>query len=288
MYKKLKKILVKGDIKVNEPLSRHTSFRVGGKAKYYIQPASPMELIEVINCLNKYKSKYCILGMGTNVLALDEGYDGAIISTNNIKGIRDYNDFVQVFAGTPLSQLCTFYKDNNYKGLEDATMIPGSVGGAVVGNAGAYNFTMSNMVIGVLVVKDGKCDYLENKDCGFEYRDSRLRQCIVVSVDVKKEIGCDRNRIDYIIEQRINQPKGYSAGSVFKRCNGIIVSKMLDEMGYKGKRIGGAKVSEQHAGFIINDCGASSKDIVDLINIIKKDVKIKKGIDLEEEIKIIE
>ena len=120
------------------------------------------------------------------------------------------------------------------------------------------------------------------------YRDSGLRQCIVVSVDVKKEIGCDRNRIDYIIKQRINQPKGYSAGSVFKRCNGIIVSKMLDEMGYKGKRIGGAKVSEQHAGFIINDGGASSKDIIELINTIKKDVKIKKGIDLEEEIKIIE
>ena len=146
---------------------------------------------------------------------------------------------------------------------------------------------MGNIVKGVMVIEDGLIKYYSGGECGFVYRDSRLRNSIVLSVDIIKNIGCDYNRINEVIGLRSKQPKGYSAGSVFKRVDGIIVSKMLDEMGLKGLKIGGARVSEVHAGFIINDGTATSQDISNLISNIKDKVYKEKGVKLEEEIKYI-
>ena len=287
MYKQLKKIVKYGKVIRNELLSQHTSYRVGGKADYFVMPSSVIELYDLIQYLTNRSIKYYILGGGTNVLAMDSGYKGVVICLKLINEIREYDDYIQVMAGTTLMEVCKYYQEHNYCGLEDATLIPGTVGAAVVGNAGAYKFTMGNIVKGVMVIEDGLIKYYSGGECGFVYRDSRLRNTIVLSVDIVKNIGCDYNRINEVIALRLKQPKGYSAGSVFKRVDGIIVSKMLDEMGLKGLKIGGARVSEVHAGFIINDGTATSQDISNLISNIKDKVYKEKGVKLEEEIKYI-
>lgn len=290
MLRKLRSIVKQGKVLKNEPLKNHTSFHIGGKAKYFIIPNTCEELVELILYLNEINYKYYILGNGTNVLASDNGYDGIIIKLTQLNQIRKYNNYVQVFAGVGLNQLCLFCKENNISGMEDAYGIPGTVGGAVIMNASAYNFEMSNVVAGVLALSNGKIKYFSNADCGFEYRKSVFKKDIILSVDLKLNKGeCDEKRMEYIMEMRKTfQPLNYpSAGSVFKRCDGVIVSKLLDDLGLKGRQVGGAKVSEKHAGFIINYNNATALDVKTLIKEIKSIVKEKNNIVLEEEIKYL-
>lgn len=286
----LKRILKNGKIRTNVDMRKHTSFKIGGKARFFVQPSSVEELLDLIWYLNRKKKKYYVLGNGTNIVFSDKKYNGVIVSLLGLNEIRKYDDYIQVFAGVSINRLCHFFKENNLSGIEDAFGIPGTIGGAVVMNAGAYNFETQNIVIGVLVLKNGKVDYIYKDDCEFGYRSSGLKDSIVISVDIKYGEGCNIERMNEVMAMRKqNQPLNMpSAGSVFKRVEGVIVSKLLDDMGFKGKRVGDAVVSEKHAGFIVNNGKATYSDVKLLVNEIKSSVKAEKDIDLETEIQFVE
>ena len=194
---------------------------------------------------------------------------------------------MQVFCGASLSAVCLFLKKHDLGGFEDAFGIPGTIGGAVKMNASAYNFETGKLVLGVLAIIDGTVKYLNHDECGFGYRKSVFENAIILSVDFAITKGCNAKRMEEVIALRktfqpLNLP---SAGSVFKRADGVPVSKMLDELGFKGKSVGGAKISEKHAGFIVNFNNATEHDVKKLIAEIKAEVYKTKGIILEEEIK---
>lgn len=289
MLKKLKKIIKKGKILINEPLKNHTTFHIGGNASFLVMPNDFLELKNLIEFLKNNNIQYYVLGNGSNVLASDDGFNGVVIKLTKLNEIRLYEDCLQVFCGANLNSVCLFLKQHNLGGFEDAFGIPGTVGGAVVMNASAYNFEISKVVKGVLILKDNKFDYLNNEQCGFGYRKSNFENAIVLSVDFKIFNGCESERMDYVFNMRKTfQPLNFpSAGSVFKRVNGVVVSKLLDQMGFKGKKCGGAMVSEKHAGFIVNVGDATATDVKNLIISIKNEVKDKQGIELEEEIKFL-
>ena len=287
MFFKLKKIVKNGKVLKNEPLKNHTSFFIGGKAKFVVMPSSFEELINLLMYLNKKNVKYYVLGNGTNVLASDNGFKGVVIKLTLLNQIRLYKTYLQVFCGASLSAVCLFLRQHDLGGFEDAFGIPGTIGGAVKMNASAYNFETGKLVLGVLAIVDGNVKYLNHDECGFGYRKSMFKNAIILSVDFAITKGCNAKRMEEVIALRktfqpLNLP---SAGSVFKRADGVPVSKMLDELGFKGKSVGGAKVSEKHAGFIVNFNNATEHDVKKLIAEIKAEVYKNKGIILEEEIK---
>lgn len=287
MFFKLKKIVKNGKVLKNEPLKNHTSFRIGGKAKFVVMPSSFEELINLLMYLNQKNVKYYVLGNGTNVLASDNGFKGVVIKLTLLNQIRLYKTYLQVFCGASLSAVCLFLRQHDLGGFEDAFGIPGTIGGAVKMNASAYNFETGKLVLGVLAIIDGTVKYLNHDECGFGYRKSMFKNAIILSVDFAITKGCNAKRMEEVIALRktfqpLNLP---SAGSVFKRADGVPVSKMLDELGFKGKSVGGAKVSEKHAGFIVNFNNATEHDVKKLIAEIKAEVYKTKGIILEEEIK---
>ncbi len=287
MFFKLKKIVKNGKVLKNEPLKNHTSFRIGGKAKFVVMPSSFEELINLLMYLNQKNVKYYVLGNGTNVLASDNGFKGVVIKLTLLNQIRLYKTYLQVFCGASLSAVCLFLRQHDLGGFEDAFGIPGTIGGAVKMNASAYNFETGKLVLGVLAIVDGNVKYLNHDECGFGYRKSMFKNAIILSVDFAITKGCNAKRMEEVIALRktfqpLNLP---SAGSVFKRADGVPVSKMLDELGFKGKSVGGAKVSEKHAGFIVNFNNATEHDVKKLIAEIKAEVYKTKGIILEEEIK---
>ena len=287
MFFKLKKIVKNGKVLKNEPLKNHTSFRIGGKAKFVVMPSSFEELINLLMYLNQKNVKYYVLGNGTNVLASDNGFKGVVIKLTLLNQIRLYKTYLQVFCGASLSAVCLFLRQHDLGGFEDAFGIPGTIGGAVKMNASAYNFETGKLVLGVLAIVDGNVKYLNHDECGFGYRKSMFKNAIILSVDFAITKGCNAIRMEEVIALRktfqpLNLP---SAGSVFKRADGVPVSKMLDELGFKGKSVGGAKVSEKHAGFIVNFNNATEHDVKKLIAEIKAEVYKTKGIILEEEIK---
>ena len=287
MFFKLKKIVKNGKVLKNEPLKNHTSFRIGGKAKFVVMPSSFEELINLLMYLNQKNVKYYVLGNGTNVLASDNGFKGVVIKLTLLNQIRLYKTYLQVFCGASLSAVCLFLRQHDLGGFEDAFGIPGTIGGAVKMNASAYNFETGKLVLGVLAIVDGNVKYLNHDECGFGYRKSMFKNAIILSVDFAITKGCNAKRMEEVIALRkIFQPLNLpSAGSVFKRADGVPVSKMLDELGFKGKSVGGAKVSEKHAGFIVNFNNATEHDVKKLIAEIKAEVYKTKGIILEEEIK---
>lgn len=287
MFFKLKKIVKNGKVLKNEPLKNHTSFRIGGKSKFVVMPSSFEELINLLMYLNQKNVKYYVLGNGTNVLASDNGFRGVVIKLTLLNQIRLYKTYLQVFCGASLSAVCLFLRQHDLGGFEDAFGIPGTIGGAVKMNASAYNFETGKLVLGVLAIVDGNVKYLNHDECGFGYRKSMFKNAIILSVDFAITKGCNAKRMEEVIALRktfqpLNLP---SAGSVFKRADGVPVSKMLDELGFKGKSVGGAKVSEKHAGFIVNFNNATEHDVKKLIAEIKAEVYKTKGIILEEEIK---
>jgi len=281
----------------NVSLAGQTSFKIGGPAKYFFTVESKEDLIEAINKIKKLKLPFFILAGGNNVLALDKGYNGAIVKILNSKFlIRDSN--IYAGAGVVLAKLTALAADQSLTGLEWAAGIPGTIGGAVYGNAQAFEGKMSDLVKSVEVfdVKTSKTKTLKKRGCKFSEKESvfkKKKNLIILSVILKLKRG-KKNKIEKKIREHIfvrkrNQPLQFpSAGSVFVNQPGQPPSSyLIDKAGLKGKKVGAAQVSEKHAGFIINKGGAKAKDILKLIKIIKKEVKKKFKISLKEEIQII-
>jgi UDP-N-acetylmuramate dehydrogenase len=304
------------NIQKNIKLSDYSTFRIGGEAKFFVEAKNEEELLEAINYAKENNLKFFILGGGSNILFADEGFDGIIIKIQNTKyQMLDTN--IDCGAGLLLSQAVNIAKDNSLSGLEWASGIPGTVGGAIRGNAGAFGSDMSSVILEVKAydISESRIMNYESSSCDFEYRDSIFKQnnnLIIISAKIKLEKG-NRDemeaRMKEIISKRIEkQPKGFSSGSFFK--NPVVENRdlkerfesetesrivdgkipagwLIDRVNLLGKKIGGAMVSEKNGNFIINNGNATSKDIIALAGIIKQEVKNKFGVELEEEIKYI-
>ena len=284
----------KKNILIDEPMSKHTSFKVGGKADIFVKVYSVEEIKSVLKIASENGVPLFVLGNGTNLLVKDEGFRGIILQVK-LEEISINGTEVLVGAGVKNAVLSKKLTDNSLTGFEFASGIPGTIGGAIKMNAGAYGGEMKDIVSEVIYLDyDGKVCTINNSECEFEYRYSRFfkEKAIILEVKLKLEKGNKseiENKIKELLEQRKEkQPLEYpNAGSTFKRGDGFITAKLIDECGLKGYSIGGAQVSEKHAGFIINKDNATSKDIINLIEYVQKKVKEKTGEDIKLEIEII-
>ena len=278
---------------LNEKLSEHGGYRTGGRAKYYITPLSIKSLSEAIGYCVENGLKYVVVGNCTNILFSDLGFSGAVISTSKIRGIKADGEFITAFAGENLSSLYKFAENNSLSGLEELSGIPGSVGGAVVMNAGAFGKTFSDVLEEVCTLKDGKTVFYNKNECGFSYRKSRFIKSgeIVLSAKIRlfRDFKSDIIKRAEIFKEKRNefQPVGRSCGSVFINPKNGHAAELIEKAGLKGLKTGGAFISLKHANFILTEFGAMSKDVYELIKTVKKTVKDKYGISLIEEIKYV-
>lgn len=290
LFNAIKKVCPSGKLEKNVELKTLSTIKIGGRADYLVCPGSVQELIDLVDLLQRHHKKYYVLGNGSNVLCKDGRYHGVIIKLSLLSKIVRHKNFVYAEAGVHLAMLVGFARLEGLAGLEDAIGIPGTVGGAVVMNASAYNFETKKVLRGVHVLREGKIVYLRARDCNFGYRDSGLKNDIVVSADFKLVPG-DPVRLSLrqieILKLRQRLPVLPSLGSVFKRQGEVAVSRVLDEIGLKGAKRGGAMVSREHAGIIVNFKNARAKDVKKLIKYIKKRCFYEKNIILEEEIKFL-
>lgn len=295
----LEKLILSGlpalKLRENEPMSAHTSFRTGGPADLFAEPETEAELISLIALLRRAGARYFILGNGTNLLFDDAGYRGTVIKTAGLDKMSLEGGTVTAGAGVTLARLAVFARDASLSGLEFAHGIPGSLGGGVVMNAGAYGGELSDVVTSVRCLgADGSIIEHAGEENGFAYRASRYQQSgeTVLGARLRLTPG-DRDAVtarmaELMAKRTASQPLDKpSAGSTFKRPAQGYAAALIDEAGLKGYAIGGAQVSEKHAGFVINRGGATSADILALMDHIRETVLRRSGIELEPEVRII-
>ena len=279
------------------PLSSLTSFRIGGNASYVIYPSTPDEIASLSALCHSISIPNIVIGNGSNLLFSDSGYEGAVIVTTQIKDIKIDGNTVKVGCGASLTHLASVVAEASLTGLEFAYGIPGTVGGAVYMNAGAYGGEIKDVCISVKVY-DSESDEIYDvkaEDCGFGYRESIFQDSDKIILGAKLALSKGEkaditDKMNCLMQQRIDkQPLNYpSAGSTFKRYPGYFSGKLIEEAGLKGYTVGGAQVSEKHAGFVINIGNATAQDVLALIGHIRKVIKDNVGIELQTEVKYIE
>lgn len=286
-----------GDFFYYEPMKNHTSFCVGGPAKLLIKPKDEEALVEILKSIRTNNYKYYILGNCTNIIVKDKGFDGIIIKLknklNNVKKVSDK----EIYAGTGASmkKISEFAMENSLTGLEFAHGIPGSLGGAIVMNAGAYDGEIKNVVKSVRLLDENlKVIEVPGDEMNFSYRQSLVqkRELIVLGATFSLVDG-DKNKIREKYEnfdqrradkQPLDMP---SAGSTFKRPTGYFAGKLIDDSGLRGFTHKGGGISEKHCGFVVNKNKATAQDVLETIEIVQKVVHDKFGVTLEREVKII-
>ena len=279
----------------NEPMSRHTSFGVGGEADVFVSVNNTADLIFVLENAKECALPTFILGKGSNLLVSDKGIAGVVVYTGKMNNISVFGETVTAECGVKLSTLCNTLLENSLSGLEFGYGIPGTVGGAVFMNAGAYIGEIKDVLV--------SCEYIDENlelkkinlaDMALSYRNSifQKKNFIVTSATMKFKLG-DADEIkakmdDFISRRKQKQPLEYkSAGSTFKRPEGNFAGALIEKCGLKGKRVGGAEVSEKHAGFIVNKGNATCGDILALIELVKQEVYEKTGYTLEPEVRFV-
>lgn len=266
-----------------------THFKTGGRINVYIQPKDVESLLTALDNVDDY----LILGATTNTLISDSGYNGIVISTKDVKGIEVVSDGLIVNAGELLSNVCKIAKNNGFSGLESLSGIPGTIGGALAMNAGAYGHCIGEFVEYADVYFDGVKAKLDNYEMHFDYRKSILSDSKIVALRVKlKLIACNEYIIaqtmkSYSAKRRRMQPTEVSLGSCFKKCKDNGAGYYIENAGLKGYRVGGVAVSDKHANFLINTGNATSEDYYKLMNYIMDSVKEKYDIALEKEVILI-
>lgn len=296
IYDKVVDIVGEENVHTNEPMSRHTTFRIGGNADYFVKPGNADEVAAVIVVCREYNIPYFILGNGSNLLVSDDGYRGMIINImDNMDSVTVDGRIITAQAGAMLVRVSVMARDNALTGLEFASGIPGTIGGAVYMNAGAYGGEMKNVVKTVRAIDEyGRIYELDSEKMDFSYRHSIVeeRKLIVLEVTLELEHG-SREAIDDRMKElaearRSKQPLEYpSAGSTFKRPEGYFAGKLIMDAGLRGYSVGGAQVAEKHCGFVINKGGATASDVVELIRDVQHDVDDKFGVTLEPEVKML-
>ena len=280
----------------NEPMKRHTTFRIGGPADYYLCPHSAKEIQKVVEICREEKLPYFILGNGSNLLVSDQGYRGVVIQLwKNVSDIRVEGCLIHAKAGASLAKIAAEALEEGLTGMEFAAGIPGTLGGAVVMNAGAYGGEMKDILKEVLVMdQQGRIFTLEKKDLKLGYRTSAVKEkgYIVLAAVLELWPG-DREEIRKLMEdlkqKRVEkQPLDLpSAGSTFKRPEGYFAGKLIMDAGLRGFSVGGAQISEKHCGFVVNKGGATARDVLELIQEVHKRVHQKFGVELETEVKFL-
>lgn len=293
-YNKLVKIIDETRVLVDEPMNRHTTFRVGGCADFFVMPRSVEEIQDVLSLCVQENMPYYILGNGSNLLVSDKGYRGLILQIfKEMNQIEVRSATVKAQAGALLSKIGAAAYEAGLTGFEFASGIPGAAGGAVVMNAGAYGGEMKDILESVTVITpEGELLTLSNEELELGYRTSIVARKGYIVVEAifrlqngdKKEI---RARMDELKQQRTSkQPLEYpSAGSTFKRPEGYFAGKLIQDAGLRGFQVGGAQVSEKHCGFVINKHEATAADIAELIRQVSDKVKAQFGVELEPEVK---
>ena len=285
-----------GTILFNEPMKNHTSFKIGGPADIMIIPECEKDIINAIKFLRENNIKYFIMGNGTNLLVRDTGIRGAVI-----KIAEEYNeisideDKINCQAGALLSDIGKYTLENSLTGFEFASGIPGTVGGAITMNAGAYGGEMRDIVLKARALdENNNIIEISNEEMNFRYRGSKVvdDNLIVLSTEFQLEkgekINIEEKMADLSYRRKSKQPLEYpSGGSTFKRPTGYFAGKLIEEAGLRGLRYGDAQVSEKHCGFVINAGDATFKEVETLIKTVQKIVKDEFQVELETEIKII-
>lgn len=290
----LKNIVKKGLVAVDEPMSAHTTFRIGGPADYYVEPTFE-EVKELLFFLKKENIPYTLIGNGSNLLVSDEGIEGVVVSFGKeMSEVSWEKEVVRAKAGILLSRLASFAASKSLSGLEFASGIPGTLGGAITMNAGAYGGEMKDVVQSVTVLSGDEMKEYSGEEMDFSYRHSRVldEDLIVLEVTMKLQSGREEEILSSMKElnkKRVEkQPLNFpSAGSTFKRPEGYFAAKLIEDAGLKGYTVGGAKVSEKHSGFVINFDHATAKDVCTLMQDVQRIVKEKFDVSLEPEVRMI-
>ncbi|NLL92277.1 MAG: UDP-N-acetylmuramate dehydrogenase [Ruminococcaceae bacterium] len=294
-YKKISSLI---EIEENIPMHEFTGFQTGGVADYYVAPTNKNALVGVLEILSEYDEEYFLLGNGTNVICSDDGYRGTVVHTSKFKTVN-FNEpnVISVSSGYSINRLCKIVMRKGLAGLEFAYGIPGTLGGAVFMNAGAYGGELSNIVQSATAFdKSRGVIELDNQQCEFGYRKSLFSRNVdltIISAVLKLEIGdvdeIDRKMTENYVRRVEKQPLNFpSCGSTFKRPVGDYASRLIDLCNLKGYSYGGAQVSEKHAGFIINRSNATTNDILGLADYVSKTVKEMTNVELEMEVRVME
>lgn len=293
----VERILPAEQILRKEQMSRHTTFRTGGPAELFLEIKTAEQLQKLLTFFRESGTKYFVVGNGSNLLVSDAGYDGAILHIGDAFGeISIAEEKITAQAGALLSRIASAALEHSLAGFEFASGIPGSVGGGVVMNAGAYEGEMSQVASRVKgITQTGEEKEFSNRELNFGYRDSILKRekIVVTNVEfqlsggIRKEISA--KMADFAERRRVKQPLEYpSAGSTFKRPEGYYAGKLIMDAGLRGLSMGGAQVSEKHCGFIINKGGATTEDIRRLMREVQNRVKEQFGVELEPEVIYLE
>lgn len=296
-YAKLENILDISRIKYNEPMKKHTTVKVGGPCDCLVTPESIEEIKKIVNFAKENNIKYYVIGSGSNLLVTDEPVNALIIKLGNKFGKVIVNqNIITAYAGASMPYVAMCAKRNNLTGFEFACGIPGTIGGGIRMNAGAYGSEMANIVYDVTYLnEEGDICTLKNNELNFSYRNSFFTDkpnLVILSAVFKLEEG-SAEEISKRMEEnskarKEKQPLEFpNFGSVFRRPEGYFVGKLVSDCGLRGYTIGGAQVSTKHTGFIVNIGNATCKDIVDLIHYIQKEVKEKFDVDLKSEVVFI-
>lgn len=281
----------------NELLSKHTTFRIGGPARYFLTPDSIEGIKKAVSICKEQKIDFYVIGNGSNLLVSDKGYDGVIIKIGeNLREIRCEGEKIYATAGATLAGVAQVALKNSLTGFEFAAGIPGTLGGALVMNAGAYGGEMKQVVESAEVLdNEGNFIVLSNEELELGYRKSVIpkRGYIVLSAVIKLDYTEDKESIsmrmsELAAQRREKQPLEYpSAGSTFKRPEGYFAGKLIMDAGLRGYMVGQAAVSEKHCGFVINKGGATADDVIRLIEYVRATVFDKFGVELEPEVKLL-
>nr|WP_272796246.1 UDP-N-acetylmuramate dehydrogenase [Butyrivibrio sp. DSM 10294] len=289
----LRGILSEENILIDEPMSRHTTFRTGGPASLFIRPSSRDELIRSMTIIKESNSPFFILGNGSNLLVSDKGYDGVIVSVSGLKGLETLGENkIVAEAGCLNSQIAAVAREHSMTGFEFAAGIPGTIGGAMIMNAGAYGGEMKMITESVtLLSPEGDIVTYDNEAMEFGYRTSSIKNkgYVVLEATLSLEKGDNEQIIatmnELALKRKEKQPLEYpSAGSTFKRPEGYFAGKLIEDAGLRGYQVGGARVSDKHCGFVVNMGDATSTDVYRLICDVREKVLKESGVTLEPEV----
>lgn len=285
---------IKGKVRLSEPLSKHTSFKIGGPAKYFIEPTDYRDLQSVLLLLKKRRIPFSVIGSGSNILASDKGVERAVLHLGSacFKRLKIKGNLIEAGAGVRLSELVVRSRRKGLAGFEFLAGIPGSVGGSLVMNAGAWGENLGDLVEKVKIMDyNGKIGILNIRDLKFGYRKSSLSSYIVLEA-VLRFSKAERREVQKRIRENFSRRRGSqdlgvsSAGSVFINPPKRFAGALIEACGLKGRSCRGAMISRKHANFILNRRGANSSDVLKLMDLAIKKVKAKFGIELRPEIKI--
>lgn len=293
---KLQDIVGSDNIVSDEPMRKHTTFRIGGNADIFVRPESKEQIAEILRLCRKQDVPYFILGNGSNLLVGDRGFRGVVINImDNMNDIKVDGGVIKAQAGAMLIKVSRAARDNSLTGLEFASGIPGTIGGAIYMNAGAYGGEMKDVVTKVTAMDaEGEIYTFGTDELEFSYRHSVIQQRDLIVLDVTMKLAAGDQKIiddrmsELAVARRTKQPLEYpSAGSTFKRPEGYFAGKLIMDAGLRGYRVGDAQVSEKHCGFVVNRGNATADDVIKLIDDVKAKVSEKYDVVLEPEVRMI-